>query len=50
LCEAKRNGDVADGTLAEREIFEHVSTARLGDSVERVRRRRGARHREIIFL
>src|SRR5687768_16593699 len=36
LREAQRYNDVADGTLARREIVQDVSTTRFGDGVERV--------------
>src|SRR5688572_1459519 len=44
LCQAQRYDDVADRTLARREIVQDVSTTRFGDGVEGVRRRGGARH------
>jgi len=49
LREAQRPDDVADGTLAGREIVQDLSPTRFGDGVEGVGGRGGARHSRIIY-
>jgi hypothetical protein len=45
LRKVQRRDDVADGTLAGREIIQDVTTTWFSDGIEGIRRRGGARHR-----
>jgi len=44
LRESELGNDVADGTLARREVVENVASSRLGDGVERIGGCGGSRH------
>ena len=49
LAEAEPVDELADRCLPGAQGIEEIAPARLGDGVERIRRRRGASHDDIIF-